>query len=108
MTEFRTPLRADDAVHAEPPKPHFVHQRNVEETVGPGARQYLELVRSPEFPLPIVKLGKLRLCEREPFITYLCSLVELDQQPNDEERADVDDADTVLHEVLGKGALRAV
>lgn len=54
--------------------PEMISQRNVEAVTGIPARVYLEEIRSPKFPLPVVKLGKLRLVKRAAFVAYLESL----------------------------------
>lgn len=54
--------------------PEMLSQKNVEAVTGIPARVYLEEVRAPHFPLPVVKLGKLRLVNRAAFVAYLESL----------------------------------
>src|SRR3712207_6406867 len=53
--------------------PEMLSQRNVEAVTGILARVYLEEIRSPAFPLAVLKLGKLRLVDREEFVSYLRS-----------------------------------
>ncbi|HZX00737.1 MAG TPA: hypothetical protein VFF45_00690 [Bacilli bacterium] len=55
--------------------PDMLSQKNVETVTGIPARVYLEEIRAPGFPLPVMKLGKLRLVERGPFLEYLRTLV---------------------------------
>ena len=58
--------------------PDMLSQRNVEAVTGIPARVYLQEIRTPGFPLPVVKLGKLRLVERAAFLSYLRSLANGD------------------------------
>jgi len=63
-----------DALTITAAPPEMISQRNVEAVIGIHARVYLEEIRSPNFPLPVVKLGKLRLVKRAAFVAYLESL----------------------------------
>jgi len=69
-TTIELPAEAVTVV-AAPPEMH--PQRNVEAVTGIPARVYLEEIRASGFPLPVVKLGKLRLVNREGFLAYLRS-----------------------------------
>jgi len=53
--------------------PELLTQRNVESVVGLPAEVYLEVLRSPGFPVPVTKLGKLRVVERVPFLAWVKS-----------------------------------
>lgn len=63
-----------DAITITAAPPEMISQRNVEAVTGIPARVYLEEIRSASFPLPVVKLGKLRLVKRVAFVAYLESL----------------------------------
>lgn len=76
--------------------PAMLSQRNVESVTGIPARIYLEELRSPRFPLPIIRVGKLRLVEREAFLSYLRSLASI---PQSTAGADPSGVDAVLAEV---------
>lgn len=67
-----------EALTITAPPPDMLSQRNVEAVTGIPARVYLQEIRSPGFPLPVVKLGKLRLVERAAFLSYLRSLANGD------------------------------
>ena len=56
------------------PQPEMLSQKNVEAVTGIPARVFLDTIRAPGFPLPVTKLGKLRLVEREAFVAYLRAL----------------------------------
>ncbi|WP_433928258.1 hypothetical protein AB3662_33685 [Sorangium cellulosum] len=60
-----------DALTITAPQPEMLSQRNVESVTGIPARVFLDTIRSPGFPLPVTKLGKLRLVRREAFVAYL-------------------------------------
>lgn len=63
-----------EALTITAPPPDMISQRNVEAVTGIPARVYLEAIRSPGFPLPVARLGKLRLVERAAFLEYLRGL----------------------------------
>jgi hypothetical protein len=63
-----------DALTITAAPPEMISQRNVEAVTGIPARVYLEEIRSPSFPVPVIKLGKLRLVKRAAFVAYLESL----------------------------------
>ncbi|WP_437304815.1 hypothetical protein [Sorangium sp. So ce388] len=52
----------------------MLSQKNVESVTGIPARVFLDTIRGPGFPLPVTRLGKLRLVEREAFVAYLQAL----------------------------------
>ncbi|WP_437779103.1 hypothetical protein [Sorangium sp. So ce1097] len=56
------------------PQPEMLSQKNVESVTGIPARVFLDTIRGPGFPLPVTKLGKLRLVQREAFVAYLQAL----------------------------------
>ena len=60
-----------DALTVIAAPPETLSQRNVEAVTGIPPRVYLEELRSPGFPLPVVRLGKLRVVERSAFLDYL-------------------------------------
>jgi len=57
--------------------PEMLSQRNVEAVTGIPARVYLEEIRASGFPLPVIKIGKLRLVDREAFVSHLRSRASL-------------------------------
>ncbi|UQA59983.1 hypothetical protein [Polyangium aurulentum] len=60
-----------DAIRVIAPPPDTISQRNVEAVTGIPARVFLEAVRAPSFPLPVARLGKLRIVKRSTFVTWL-------------------------------------
>ncbi|WP_437996482.1 hypothetical protein WMF26_36340 [Sorangium sp. So ce185] len=52
----------------------MLSQKNVASVTGIPARVFLDTIRAPGFPLPVAKLGKLRLVRREAFVAYLQAL----------------------------------
>lgn len=64
------PLDAFTVVAAPP---IMLSQLNVEAVVAVSVRVYLEAIRAPGFPLPVMKLGKLRLVECAGFVAWLRS-----------------------------------
>jgi hypothetical protein len=60
-----------NALQLVAPPPETISQRNVEAVTGIPARVYLEAVRSPAFPLPVARLGKLRIVGRAAFVAWL-------------------------------------
>ena len=75
--------------------PETLSQRNIEAVTGIPPRVYLEEVRSPGFPLPVVRLGKLRIVDRSAFLDYLRTRAATIS--NDE--PDGRDVDSVLAEI---------
>ncbi|KYF51657.1 hypothetical protein BE04_25495 [Sorangium cellulosum] len=63
-----------DGLTITAPPPEMLSQKNVEAVTGIPARVFLDTIRAPGFPLPVTKLGKLRLVEREAFVAYLRTL----------------------------------
>jgi hypothetical protein len=51
--------------------PETLTQRNVEAVTGLPARTFLELIRSPAFPLGVRHIGKLRVVNRAAFVQWL-------------------------------------
>jgi hypothetical protein len=51
--------------------PETLTQRNVEAVTGLPARTFLELIRSPGFPLRVRHIGKLRVVNRAAFVQWL-------------------------------------
>lgn len=49
----------------------YVSQRTAEAILGMHARAYLDLVRRPDCPVEILRVGKLRLAELAPFVAWL-------------------------------------
>lgn len=72
-TTIEIPLEAL-TITAAPPE--MLSQRNVEAVTGIPARVYLDAIRSSGFPLPVARLGKLRLVDRTAFLSYLRTLAE--------------------------------
>ncbi|WP_437953396.1 hypothetical protein WME98_24000 [Sorangium sp. So ce296] len=63
-----------DGLTITAPQPEMLSQKNVEAVTGIPARVFLDTLRAPGFRLPVTKLGKLRLVEREAFVAYLRAL----------------------------------
>jgi len=60
-----------DAIRVIAAPPDTISQKNVEAATGVTARVYLESIRDPSFPLPVTRLGKLRIVNRVAFIRWL-------------------------------------
>lgn len=60
-----------DVIRVVAPPPETLSQRNVEAVTGIPARVFLEAVRAPSFPLPVTRLGKLRIVGRAAFVAWL-------------------------------------
>jgi hypothetical protein len=60
-----------NALRVMAPPPDTISQRNVEAVTGIPARVYLEAIRSPGFPVPVTRLGKLRIVTRSAFVAWL-------------------------------------
>ncbi len=91
-----------EAVTVTAAPPDMLSQKNVEAVTGIPARVYLEEIRSPRFPLPVVKLGKLRLVNRVAFLGYLESLASrpgLVPRHADDEASEDEGFDALLAEV---------
>jgi hypothetical protein len=61
------------ALTLTPPPPDTLSQKNILAATGIPPRTYLELLRAPDFDLPITTLGKLRLVDRARFIAWISS-----------------------------------
>lgn len=68
ITTIELPAEALTVIAAPP---DLISQRNVEAVTGIPARVYLDELRAPGFPVAVIKVGKLRLVEREAFLSYL-------------------------------------
>jgi hypothetical protein len=60
-----------DGLTITAPQLEMLSQKNVESVTGIPARVFLDAIRVPGFPLPVTRLGKLRLVNREAFVAYL-------------------------------------
>ena len=60
-----------DAIRVIAAPPDTISQKNVEAATGVSVRVYLESIRDPSFPLPVTRLGKLRIVNRLAFIAWL-------------------------------------
>jgi hypothetical protein len=60
-----------DAIRVIAAPPDTLTQRNVEAVTGLPPRVYLEVIRTPTFPLRVAKLGKLRIVNRAAFVAWL-------------------------------------
>jgi hypothetical protein len=60
-----------DAIRVIAAPPDTLTQRNVEAVTGLPPRVYLEVIRTPTFPLRVAKLGKLRIVNRAAFVEWL-------------------------------------
>ncbi len=61
----------EHAVRVIASPPETLTQRNVEAVTGLSPRVYLEVIRTPAFPLRVAKLGKLRIVNRAAFVEWL-------------------------------------
>ncbi len=61
----------EHAVQVVASPPETLTQRNVEAVTGLPARTFLEVIRTPTFPLRVAKLGKLRIVNRAAFVEWL-------------------------------------
>ncbi|WP_437666848.1 hypothetical protein [Sorangium sp. So ce1182] len=86
------------------PPPEMLSQKNVETVTGIPPRVFLDTIRAPGFPLPVTKLGKLRLVEREAFVAYLRALAG---QPASQRTAEADER-TRVAAVLAAAGLEPV
>ncbi|WP_437968072.1 hypothetical protein WMF04_01670 [Sorangium sp. So ce260] len=86
------------------PPPEMLSQKNVEAVTGIPARVFLDTIRAPGFPLPVTKLGKLRLVERGAFVAHLRALASEPQLRRD---ADADER-TRVAAVLAAAGLESV
>lgn len=68
ITTIELPAEALTVIAAPP---DLISQRNVEAVTGIPPRVYLDELRAPGFPVAVIKVGKLRLVEREAFLSYL-------------------------------------
>lgn len=92
------------AIAVTAPAPDLLSQKNVTAFTGIVPRVYLALIRSQGFPLPVTKLGKLRLVNRVAFVAYLESLASgpgLSVRP-----ATADDDDALVDRILADVGLR--
>ncbi|MDC3958915.1 hypothetical protein [Polyangium jinanense] len=53
------------------PPPETLSQCNVEAVTGIPRRVFLEAIRAPDFPVPVARLGKLRIVNRVAFVAWL-------------------------------------
>ncbi|WP_437632412.1 hypothetical protein [Sorangium sp. So ce854] len=86
------------------PQPEMLSQKNVESVTGIPPRVFLDTIRAPGFPLPITKLGKLRLVHREAFVTYLQAMAS---EPESRRTAEADER-TRVAAVLAAAGLEPV
>jgi len=88
VTTLSIPAEAITVIAAPP---EMLSQKNIEAVTGIPARVYLEEIRSPGFPLKVIKLGKLRLVDRAAFVAWLRERVPPSRAANDvaEERDEV-------------------
>ena len=61
----------ENAVRMIAALPETITQRNVEAVTGLPVRTFLELIRSPGFPLRVHHIGKLRVVNRVAFVQWL-------------------------------------
>ncbi|XXY44987.1 hypothetical protein WME91_33805 [Sorangium sp. So ce269] len=93
-----------DGLTITAPPPEMLSQKNVEAVTGIPARLFLDTIRAPGFPLPVTKLGKLRLVQREAFVTYLRALASEPELRRDTEA----DERTRVAAVLAAAGLESV
>ena len=60
-----------DVIRVIAAPPDTLTQRNVEAVTGLPPRVYLEVIRTPTFPLRVAKLGKLRIVNKAAFVEWL-------------------------------------
>ena len=60
-----------NALRVVAPPPDTISQRNVEAVTGIPSHVYLVTVRDRGFPLPVTRLGKLRIVNRAAFVAWL-------------------------------------
>ncbi|WP_433935276.1 hypothetical protein AB3662_11295 [Sorangium cellulosum] len=93
-----------DGLTITAPQPEMLSQKNVEAVTGIPARVFLDTIRAPGFPLPVTKLGKLRLVQREAFVSHLQALATA---PAARRNAEADE-ETRVAAVLAAVGLEAV
>ncbi|WP_437999659.1 hypothetical protein WMF26_06825 [Sorangium sp. So ce185] len=93
-----------DGLTISAPQPEMLSQKNVEAVTGIPARVFLDTIRAPGFPLPVTKLGKLRLVQREAFVSHLQALATAPASRRDAEG----DERTRVAAVLAAAGLEAV
>jgi hypothetical protein len=93
-----------DGLTITAPQPEMLSQKNVEAVTGIPARVFLDTIRAPGFPLPVTKLGKLRLVQREAFVSHLQALATAPAARRDAEG----DERTRVAAVLAAAGLEAV
>jgi hypothetical protein len=64
-------LPAEITVTAAPPD--VISQKTILQVTGIPPRAFLQIVRAPGFPVEVMRVGKLRLVERAPFLAWLRS-----------------------------------
>lgn len=84
-----------DAIRVIAAPPDTLTQRNVEAVTGLPPRAYLEVIRTPTFPLRVAKLGKLRIVNRAAFVEWL------ENQNMPEDAVGRDDIDSQSSNSLG-------
>ncbi|WP_437939223.1 hypothetical protein [Sorangium sp. So ce341] len=93
-----------DGLTITAPQPEMLSQKNVEAVTGIPARVFLDTIRAPGFPLPVTKLGKLRLVQREAFVSHLQALATAPASRGDAEA----DEHTRVAAVLASAGLEPV
>lgn len=81
------------------PRPEFISQLNCEHVTGLSRRKFLETTRRDDFPVPVKRVGKLRLVPYDQFVAWLRNLDEGNEEQSDEQRNSLDGADQVLSEL---------
>lgn len=72
-----------EALTLTAPPPEMISQKNSEAVAAIPARIFLEFVRAPGFPLPVTRIGKLRLVPRVEFVAYLRGLAQQGRAPDE-------------------------
>jgi hypothetical protein len=62
------------AVTVVQPPPDLLCQKNIEAVTGIGPSVYLEILRRPDFDVPVTKIGELRLVSRVAFLAWVDGL----------------------------------
>jgi hypothetical protein len=86
-------LPAEITVTAAPPD--VISQKTILQVTGIPPRAFLQIVRAPGFPVEVMRVGKLRLVERVPFLAWLRS-----QKGSDASALAANDAPAAVEETV--------
>jgi hypothetical protein len=88
-----------DAIRVIAAPPDTLTQRNVESVTGLPPRVYLEVIRTPTFPLRVAKLGKLRIVNRVAFVEWL-ERQDMDTIATERDDVDVESPNNTVGDIL--------